>query len=87
MSDGSTSSEARCREIDIPVHLIRGRMSELVSLEAAQAFVAGLRHGSFTDVADAGHMVAGDRNDVFLQAVVDFLEGQGASSQPSDETR
>jgi pimeloyl-ACP methyl ester carboxylesterase len=66
--------EARCREIDIPVHLIRGRMSELVSLEAAHAFVATLRHGSFTDVADAGHMVAGDRNDAFLHAVVDFLE-------------
>ena len=66
--------EARCRDIDIPIHLIRGRMSELVSLEGAQAFVAGLRHGSLTDVADAGHMVAGDRNDVFLAAVVAFLE-------------
>ena len=50
------------------------RMSELVSLEGAQAFVTSLRHGSFTDVADAGHMVAGDRNDVFLEAVVEFLE-------------
>ncbi len=68
--------EAKCREIGIPVHLIRGRMSELVSLESAQAFVTSLRHGSFTDVADAGHMVAGDRNDVFLQAVVEFLEGE-----------
>jgi len=66
--------EAKCREIDVPVHLIRGRMSELVSLEGAQAFVTSLRHGSFTDVADAGHMVAGDRNDVFLEAVVEFLE-------------
>jgi pimeloyl-ACP methyl ester carboxylesterase len=66
--------EARCAEIDIPVHLIRGRMSELVSLDAAQAFVANLRHGTFTDVADAGHMVAGDRNDAFLDAVVAFLD-------------
>jgi hypothetical protein len=38
-----------------------------------------LRHGSFTDVADAGHMVAGDRNDVFLEAVLAFLEGPGGS--------
>jgi hypothetical protein len=37
------------------------------------------RHGSFTDVADAGHMVAGDRNDVFLEAVLAFLEGPGGS--------
>jgi pimeloyl-ACP methyl ester carboxylesterase len=71
--------EARCREIDIPVHLVRGRMSELVSLEGAQAFVASLKHGSFTDVADAGHMVAGDRNDVFLRAVLDFLESPHAT--------
>jgi pimeloyl-ACP methyl ester carboxylesterase len=66
--------EARCRDIDIPVHLIRGRMSELVSLEGARHFVSILRHGQFTDVADAGHMVAGDRNDVFLEAVLAFLE-------------
>ena len=66
--------ETACRSIAIPVHLIRGRMSELVSLEAARNFVATLRHGVFTDVADAGHMVAGDRNDVFLDAVVQFLD-------------
>jgi len=62
------------REIEIPVHLIRGRLSELVSLEAAWAFVATLRNGVFTDVAGAGHMVAGDRNDVFLDAVTAFFD-------------
>ncbi|MFI4974869.1 MAG: alpha/beta fold hydrolase [Caulobacterales bacterium] len=72
--DAMHDFEDRCRHIDIPVHLIRGRMSELVSLDAALAFVATLRHGAFTDVADAGHMVAGDRNDVFLEAVVAFLD-------------
>ena len=44
----------------------------------AMAFVATLRDGAFTDVADAGHMVAGDRNDVFLEAVVAFLDRPGA---------
>jgi pimeloyl-ACP methyl ester carboxylesterase len=72
--DHGADLEARCREIAIPVHLIRGRMSELVTLEAARAFVATLRDGAFTDVAGAGHMVAGDRNDVFLDAVLAFLE-------------
>ena len=65
---------ARCRELDLPIHLIRGRLSELVSLDAALAFVADLRNGHFTDVADAGHMVAGDRNDVFFEAVAGFLD-------------
>ncbi len=82
-SDHGRDLEACCRDIDIPVHLIRGRMSELVSLEAAEAFVATLRHGAFTDVADAGHMVAGDRNDIFLEAVVGFLERQPTNLIPS----
>jgi pimeloyl-ACP methyl ester carboxylesterase len=79
--------EARCRDIAIPVHLIRGRMSELVSLEAAQAFVATLRNGAFTDVADAGHMVAGDRNDVFLEAVLAFLDSPPASGEATPPAR
>jgi pimeloyl-ACP methyl ester carboxylesterase len=70
--------EQRCGEIDIPIHVIRGRMSELVSPEAAEAFVAKLKHGFLTDVADAGHMVAGDRNDAFLDAAVAFLDRPGA---------
>lgn len=73
--------EALCRDIEIPVHLIRGRLSELVSLEAAMAFVDTLRNGEFTDVADAGHMVAGDRNDVFLEAVVGFLDRDRAAAE------
>jgi pimeloyl-ACP methyl ester carboxylesterase len=72
----SVDFEAACRAIRIPVHVIRGRMSELVSLEAAQAFVAALKNGSLTDVTGAGHMVAGDRNDVFMDAVVAFLGRQ-----------
>jgi len=73
-SEAMLDFEARCADIEIPVHLIRGRMSELVSLEAAKEFVATLKHGAFTDVADAGHMVAGDRNDIFLDAVIGFLD-------------
>ena len=71
--------EARCRDIEVPVHLIRGRMSELVTLENAHRFVDSLRNGHFTDVADAGHMVAGDRNDVFLEAAIGFLEQETPS--------
>ena len=63
--------------MDLPVHLVRGRMSELVSLEAGQAFIASLKNGTFTDVADAHHMVAGDRNDIFLEAVTGFLDRVG----------
>jgi pimeloyl-ACP methyl ester carboxylesterase len=70
-------ADAAYRGIEIPIHVIRGRMSELVSQDAALAFVASLKNGSFSDVAEAGHMVAGDRNDAFLQAVLAFLDKQG----------
>jgi pimeloyl-ACP methyl ester carboxylesterase len=68
------AANARFDLIEIPIHLIRGRMSELVSLDAATEFVGTLKNGSFTDVANAGHMVAGDRNDIFLEAVIAFLD-------------
>uniref|UniRef100_B0T9X0 Alpha/beta hydrolase fold n=1 Tax=Caulobacter sp. (strain K31) TaxID=366602 RepID=B0T9X0_CAUSK len=66
--------QARLPGLTPPVHLIRGRLSELVSLEAAENFVALLPNAKFTDVAGASHMVAGDRNDAFLNAAVEFLE-------------
>ncbi|HEY3834698.1 MAG TPA: alpha/beta fold hydrolase [Acidimicrobiia bacterium] len=61
-------------ERKLPTLLIRGRQSDLLSEEGAQAFLALVPHAQFVDVADAGHMVAGDRNDLFNDAVVGFLD-------------
>jgi pimeloyl-ACP methyl ester carboxylesterase len=61
------------RALRIPTLLVRGRMSDLVTLEAAQEFLAMAPGAQFADVSGAGHMVAGDRNDVFTAAVADFL--------------
>ena len=57
----------------VPMLLIRGQMSDLVSQESADAFLARFPQVEFTDVRGAGHMVAGDRNDIFAGAVLDFL--------------
>jgi hypothetical protein len=45
------------------------------TLEAARAAIedAGLTASDIDDVGGAGHMVAGDRNDHFAGAVVEFL--------------
>jgi len=59
---------------DVPVMLVRGRVSDLVSEEKAADFIARFPTVEFVDVSGAGHMVAGDRNDVFTAAVIDFLE-------------
>jgi pimeloyl-ACP methyl ester carboxylesterase len=45
----------------------------VVSPEGARALQALIPHAELFDVQGAGHMVAGDRNDVFSQAVIDFL--------------
>jgi len=44
-----------------------------VSEETAQEFLAIRPEARFVDVSDAGHMVAGDRNDLFTDAVAAFL--------------
>ncbi|WP_431232897.1 alpha/beta fold hydrolase [Mycolicibacterium psychrotolerans] len=56
-----------------PMLLVRGQMSDLVTQERADDFLARFPEIEFVDVAGAGHMVAGDRNDLFADAVVQFL--------------
>jgi pimeloyl-ACP methyl ester carboxylesterase len=61
------------RRLTMPVLLVRGRMSDVVSEEAAQEFLQLVPQAEYVDVGDAHHMVAGDRNDAFTDAVVEFL--------------
>jgi pimeloyl-ACP methyl ester carboxylesterase len=42
-------------------------------MEGAEVFLELAPHTRFVDVADAHHMVAGDRNDIFTSAVAEFL--------------
>lgn len=61
------------RALTIPTMLVHGRKSELVSAEMARAFLELVPHARLADVSGAGHMVAGDRNDAFQSAILDFL--------------
>ncbi len=58
---------------NVPMLLVRGQMSDLVSEQRADEFLERFPQVEFVDVRGAGHMVAGDRNDVFADAVLDFL--------------
>jgi pimeloyl-ACP methyl ester carboxylesterase len=66
--------EDAARNLTLPTLLVRGASSDLLSEEGAAAMLALVPHATQVDVAGAGHMVAGDRNDRFNAAVVDFLE-------------
>jgi pimeloyl-ACP methyl ester carboxylesterase len=59
--------------IDLPMLLVRGRMSEVVSEAGANAFRRVVPSAEYVDVQEAGHMVAGDRNDAFTSAILSFL--------------
>jgi pimeloyl-ACP methyl ester carboxylesterase len=65
--------DAAAAELDIPTLLVRGRMSDILSEEGARTFLEQVPHAKFADISEAGHMVAGDRNDLFSDAVLDFL--------------
>lgn len=56
-----------------PILLVRGRGSDVVSEERAVAFIGRFPTVESVDVSGAGHMVSGDRNDVFNEGVIDFL--------------
>lgn len=58
---------------EVPVLLVRGQVSDIVRQESADQFLSRFPQVEFTDVRGAGHMVAGDRNDAFAGAVLDFL--------------
>jgi pimeloyl-ACP methyl ester carboxylesterase len=67
------------RALTVPTLLVRGRVSDLLSEEGAQELLELVPHAQLVDVAGAGHMVAGDRNDLFNDAVVHFLESLRAT--------
>lgn len=66
---------AAARGLTVPTLLVRGRESDVLSEEGAREFLELVPHARYADVSDAGHMVAGDRNDLFTDAVVGFLGG------------
>lgn len=65
--------EAAARNIRVPTLLVRGKASNVVSDEGARRLLDLIPHAQYVDVEGAGHMVAGDRNDAFNEAIEDFL--------------
>lgn len=65
--------EAAASAVDIPTLLIRGSASRLVSEQGVKQLLELIPHAQLVNVAGAQHMVAGDRNDIFNDALLDFL--------------
>lgn len=75
--------EACSLRLKLPTLLVRGALSNLLNESGAQAFLRLCPHSEYVNVADTAHMVAGDRNDVFGNAVIEFLSREvPTGSQP-----
>ncbi len=61
------------RGITVPTLLVRGKMSDVVSEEGVKDFLELIPGARAVDVSGAGHMVSGDQNDVFNDAILSFL--------------
>lgn len=71
------------KALKTPTLLIRGGRSRIVTEEEARDFLEDAPHAEYVDIDDAHHMVAGDANDAFNQAVFDFIDRQ-AKLQAAD---
>ena len=65
--------EACARNLALPTLLVRGGLSDILTEEGAAEFLSLCPAAEYVNIPGAAHMVAGDRNDVFGEAVVDFL--------------
>ena len=62
------------RRAVVPIMLVRGLASDVVSDAGVLKFKALVPDLEVSDVRQAGHMVAGDNNDSFVSAIMNFLE-------------
>jgi pimeloyl-ACP methyl ester carboxylesterase len=61
-------------QVRIPTLLVRGEQSDIVTPEGAQELLALIPGARLVEAPQAGHMVAGDDNDLFTAAVETFLD-------------
>jgi pimeloyl-ACP methyl ester carboxylesterase len=71
-SDADRQLAAACAA-NVPILLVRGGASDVISDEIAREFCERVPGSRRVDVPKAGHMVAGDRNDRFVEAIASFL--------------
>jgi pimeloyl-ACP methyl ester carboxylesterase len=76
--DQQIKNEARmyqaAKNLKVPTMIVRGGMSDVVSEKVMAEFLDEVPHVRSVNVSDAGHMVAGDSNHAFTNAVLEFLK-------------
>ena len=65
--------EQAAKSLEIPILLIRGKLSDVVSAEGVEDFLAKVPRAELVELSEAGHTAAGDDNDAFTDVVVRFV--------------
>jgi pimeloyl-ACP methyl ester carboxylesterase len=65
--------EVAMDNVSVPTMLVRGVLSDVVSAEGVDDLLSHIPDATVVDVDGAAHMIAGDRNDAFSEAVIAFL--------------
>jgi len=65
--------DAALSNIDVPTLLVWGLLSDVVTQEGVDELLSRIPGATVVAVGGASHMIAGDRNDAFTDAVVTFL--------------
>lgn len=64
---------AAAARVDVPVLLLSGSRSDVVSSRTVDEFLRLVPHARHVALADATHMVAGDANDAFTREIAAFM--------------
>jgi pimeloyl-ACP methyl ester carboxylesterase len=67
----------------VPTLLVHGEHSEVVDAAGVAELRRHIPQIEVLELADAGHMIAGDHNDAFMTGVAGFLAGTAASTNPT----
>ena len=65
--------ENSAKRITVPTLLVQGALSDILTNKEKEEFLNAVPHARFAEIQQATHMVVGDKNDIFAEAIVDFL--------------
>ena len=65
--------ENSAKRIAVPTLLVQGALSDILTDKEKEEFLNAVPHARFAEIQQATHMVVGDKNDIFAEAIVDFL--------------
>ncbi len=75
--------QAAASSIEVPVLLLSGARSDVVSNATIDEFMALVPHARHVEIPHATHMLAGDANDAFIDAVSRFVQSIAGADRAS----